>query len=73
MILEESPEYEVVEDPALGGTGNERTSCLAPQDKVVHTIKIQALALGDVNLTVSAFVDSSIPEACDTQELVLKR
>ncbi|XP_047480379.1 alpha-1-inhibitor 3-like [Penaeus chinensis] len=73
VILEESPEYEVVEDPALGGTGNERTSCLAPQDKVVHTIKIQALALGDVNLTVSAFVDSSIPEACDTQELVLKR
>ncbi|ROT63906.1 alpha 2 macroglobulin [Penaeus vannamei] len=72
VILEESSEYEVVEDPSLG-TGNERTSCLAPQDKVVHTIKIQALALGDVNLTVSAFVDSSIPEACDTTEPVVKR
>ncbi|XP_042884512.1 alpha-1-inhibitor 3-like isoform X2 [Penaeus japonicus] len=73
VILEESPEYEVVEDPTGEAAGNQRTSCLAPQDKVVHTIKIQALALGDVNLTVSAFVDSSIPEACETTEPVVKR
>ncbi|XP_063596598.1 alpha-1-inhibitor 3-like [Penaeus indicus] len=69
VILQASPEYQVVEDPAAngggaGGAGNERASCLAPQDKAVHTIKIRTLALGDVNLTVSAFVDSALAAGC---------
>ncbi|XP_042889945.1 pregnancy zone protein-like [Penaeus japonicus] len=43
---------------------NQNTTCVAPKEKAVHTFRIRLLALGEVNLTVSAFVDYSIPDPC---------
>lgn len=71
--LLESPEYEVVEDPSLRGAGNRRSACVAPQDKVVHVIKIRPLALGDVKLTVSAFTDTSGVSSCSVGRPVQRR
>ncbi|XP_063596596.1 alpha-2-macroglobulin-like protein 1 [Penaeus indicus] len=77
LILEESPDIDILvekrkggkesADDALTATGpkNQRTTCLKPQDKAVHTIRIRMLSLGDVKLTVSAHVDYSIPLPCE--------
>ncbi|XP_063596628.1 alpha-2-macroglobulin-like [Penaeus indicus] len=43
---------------------NQRRSCLAEKEKEVHIIKISALELGEVNLTLSASVDRSFPGPC---------
>lgn len=64
--LEESPEYEILEEPGLQGPIGQRTSCLAKQDKEVHTVRINALTLGDVNLTVSAFIDYENSQSCSS-------
>ncbi|XP_063601516.1 alpha-2-macroglobulin-like protein 1 [Penaeus indicus] len=71
--LLDSPEYEVVEDASLRGAGNRRSACIAAQDKVVHVIKIRPLALGDVNLTVSAFTDTSGVSSCSVGRPVQRR
>ncbi|XP_063610517.1 alpha-1-inhibitor 3-like [Penaeus indicus] len=67
VILEESPEYEVIEgeiENARGGSGKSRTTCLGPKERAVLSILIRPLALGDVSLAVSASVDYSIPGQC---------
>ncbi|KAK7071374.1 endopeptidase inhibitor activity protein [Halocaridina rubra] len=78
VILEPSSEYEIVEDPAARATqlaleAGHRSSCIPKQDKVVHTIKIRPLVIGDVNLTVRAFVDELFPEACGPEYVISKR
>lgn len=71
--LLESPEYELVEDPSPRGVGKRKSACVAPQDKVVHVIKIRPLALGNVNLTVSAFTDTSGVSSCGVGRPVQRR
>ncbi|XP_042884509.1 alpha-1-inhibitor 3-like [Penaeus japonicus] len=44
--------------------GNQKIACLRSKDKVVHTVWIRPLVLGEVELAVAAFVNSSIPERC---------
>nr|ADT91769.1 alpha 2-macroglobulin [Penaeus indicus] len=72
--LLETPEYELVEDPSPRGVGKRKSACVAPQDKVVHVIKIRPLArLGNVNLTVSAFTDTSGGSSCGVGRPVQRR
>ncbi|XP_042229017.1 alpha-2-macroglobulin-P-like isoform X2 [Homarus americanus] len=63
--LESNSGYKILEEPGRGRRG-QRLSCLAAQEKVVHTIKIDFVELGDVDLIVSAFVDHNSPLQCDT-------
>lgn len=68
VILEESLEYEVME------TATARKSlCLESQDMNVHTVRIRPTVIGDVNITVSAFVDYHHTGSCGSgQEQVQK-
>lgn len=86
MILEDSPVIDILleadetgekedekDDLTLRGPKNQRTTCLKPQEKAVHTIKVRILSLGDVNLTVVAYVDYSIPLPCEAGSERIKR
>lgn len=86
MILEDSPVIDILleadetgekegekDDLTLRGPKNQRTTCLKPQEKAVHTIKVRILSLGDVNLTVAAYVDYSIPLPCEAGSERIKR
>lgn len=73
ITLHESPEYKIIEDSTAEEQSNLRRSCLAARDKEVHTIKIAALELGEVNLTLSASVDSSYPGSCASVDGIEKR
>ena len=68
-----SEEYEILEDPNTGLANGTRSSCIPSQEKVVHTVKIRPNALGDVNLTVEAFVDEAYPEVCGSEYVISKR
>ncbi|XP_069174260.1 alpha-1-inhibitor 3-like [Procambarus clarkii] len=57
VTLQESVEYKIVDEPGTSGAMGRRTSCVGAQEKVVHTVKLDFLALGEVNITVAAFVD----------------
>ncbi|XP_047485551.1 alpha-1-inhibitor 3-like isoform X2 [Penaeus chinensis] len=85
FLLEDSPDIDILvesdetgekeseeDDFTLRGPKKLRTTCLKPQDKAVHTIKIRMLSLGDVNLTVSAYVDHSI-RSCEAGSEKVKR
>ncbi|XP_068236210.1 alpha-1-inhibitor 3-like [Palaemon carinicauda] len=65
--LEESSEYLIVDEPTEEVKG-QRTTCLAAQDKDVVTVKIDLLSLGDVNLTVTAFIDYDNSDGCNTDD-----
>ena len=73
MVLARSDEYEILEDPTSGLTEGTRVSCIPSQEKAVHTVKIRPNALGDVNLTVEAFVDEFYPEVCGDEYVLSKR
>ncbi|XP_047480269.1 alpha-1-macroglobulin-like [Penaeus chinensis] len=52
-------------DDRNSSTGrNQRTACLGPKERAVLSFLIRPLAFGDVSLSVSAFVDYSIPGRC---------
>nr|XP_045600836.1 alpha-1-inhibitor 3-like [Procambarus clarkii] len=57
VTLQESTEYKIVDEPGTSVATGRRTSCVGAQEKVVHTVKLDLLALGEVNITVAAFVD----------------
>lgn len=73
ITLHESPEYKIIEESSEEQPNNQRRSCLAGKDKEVHIIKIAALELGEVNLTLSASVDSSYPGLCAPVDGIEKR
>lgn len=73
VVLAESPEYEILEDPLASSVKGTASSCIPSQEKVVHTVKIRPNALGDVNLTVEAFVDELFPEVCGSEYVISKR
>nr|XP_045622212.1 murinoglobulin-1-like [Procambarus clarkii] len=56
--VRESAEYEIVDE------AGKRSSCLPAQDKVVHTVRIKPREIGEVNITVAAFVDHDYSEPC---------
>ncbi|KAG7168906.1 Murinoglobulin-2-like 1, partial [Homarus americanus] len=71
--VETSPEYELMEGSGTQGDRGRRSSCLPAQDKVVHTVKIKPLVIGEVNITVSAFVDYQYPEPCGSGDTSIHR
>ncbi|XP_042877953.1 alpha-2-macroglobulin-like isoform X5 [Penaeus japonicus] len=73
VVLEESPEYEIIEEPESQLPLGHKIACISPQDKVVHVVKIRSRVLGDVNITIDAFVDELYPEVCGPEYVVSKR
>lgn len=73
VILEESSEYEILEDPGSEHPVGHQSACIPQQDKNVHTVRIRPLVIGDVNITVGAFVDEVYPEACGPEYVISKR
>lgn len=71
--LEESSEYVILEEPESQKDASHHSSCIPPQEKAVHTIKIRSLVLGEVNLTVTAFVDELYPEVCGSEYIISQR
>nr|AGJ71756.1 macroglobulin [Palaemon carinicauda] len=57
LSLEESEEYETLETSTA-------SLCIASNEMQVHTVKIRPLIIGDVNISVSAFVDSGLSGSC---------
>ncbi|XP_076068702.1 alpha-1-inhibitor 3-like isoform X2 [Oratosquilla oratoria] len=76
IVLHSSPEYEIL---PLEGEGlplneeshafGERSACVTAQDKVTHTVRIRPTEIGDVNITVSAFVDDSYVGECGPTDI----
>ena len=64
MILEESSEYDILSDEGSELGEGSRSSCIPAQDKTVHSIRIRPKAIGDVNITVTAFVDTNSLSTC---------
>ncbi|XP_045126879.1 alpha-2-macroglobulin-like protein 1 isoform X2 [Portunus trituberculatus] len=73
VVLSESPEYEILEDPLATTVKGSASSCIPSKEKVVFTVKIRPNALGDVNLNVEAFVDELFPEDCGSEYVISKR
>ncbi|KAG7168921.1 Alpha-1-inhibitor 3-like, partial [Homarus americanus] len=69
----ESAEYEIIQEPGAPGELGRRSSCLPAQDKVVHTVKIKPLVIGEVNITVSAFVDYQYSEPCGSGDTSIEK
>lgn len=70
MVLEDSPEYEILEETGADinpGTRGKRAACVPPQDKKVVTVRIKPTVIADVNITVSAAVDQSVDSTCAVQ------
>ncbi|XP_066939900.1 alpha-2-macroglobulin-like [Macrobrachium rosenbergii] len=57
VSLEESSEYETLETSSAD-------LCIGSNEMQVHTVKIRPLIIGDVNISVSAFVDSRHSGSC---------
>lgn len=73
MTLRESLDYEILPDSSRTGLPGQHVTCVAAQSKMVHTVKISPLALGDVNITVAAFVDHQYPDACGTRDTTINK
>ncbi|XP_064093307.1 alpha-1-inhibitor 3-like isoform X2 [Macrobrachium nipponense] len=72
LRLEESSEYKILDEPSEGPKG-QRTTCLAAKDKDVITFRIDLLSLGDVNLTVTAFIDHDNSEDCVAEDKTVSK
>ena len=73
ITLQPSDEYDILEDNSSTVSANQsaagiRSSCIPAQDKYVHTIKIQPKAVGDVNMTIAASVDTT--QKCKPDQVV---
>ncbi|KAK3869382.1 hypothetical protein Pcinc_025298 [Petrolisthes cinctipes] len=89
VVLEASPEYDILEAPGIGGgvvvetevgvVGDDvggvgkHRSCIPAQDKTVHTVRLRPKTLGDVNITVWAEVDPLYPDVCGPEYVLSKR
>nr|XP_053627804.1 alpha-1-inhibitor 3-like [Cherax quadricarinatus] len=70
--VEESSEYDILEEPGQQGLGKQ-SSCLPAQDKVVRTVRIKPGVIGEVNITVTAFVDHQFSGACGSGDTSITR
>ncbi|XP_071547683.1 alpha-2-macroglobulin-like protein 1 [Panulirus ornatus] len=57
VTLAESSNYKIIQPLERRELPGQTMLCLVPQQKAVHTVKVEFLEFGHVNLTVSAFVD----------------
>ncbi|XP_018026231.1 alpha-2-macroglobulin isoform X3 [Hyalella azteca] len=77
VTLEPSPEYEMLGESGAEAAADQaaagvRSVCIPSQDKQTVVIRVRPLAVGDVNLTVSAAVDAAYPEECGPEVVVNK-
>nr|AEC50080.1 alpha-2-macroglobulin [Pacifastacus leniusculus] len=72
VMVKESDEYEILESSEEGVRGK-RSSCLPAQDKVVHTVRIKPQEIGEVNITVAAFIDHEYSEPCGSGDASINR
>ncbi|KAK8754666.1 hypothetical protein OTU49_017522, partial [Cherax quadricarinatus] len=70
--VEESSEYDILEEPGQQGLGKQ-SSCLPAQDKVVRTVRIKPGVIGEVNITVTAFVDHQFSGTCGSGDTSITR
>lgn len=64
LNLEDSTEYEILEEAGAPGVRGKRSACIPPNDKAVLTVRIRPSEIADVNLTVSAAVDATEVTGC---------
>ncbi|XP_064089811.1 alpha-1-inhibitor 3-like [Macrobrachium nipponense] len=64
VTLDASTEFELIGEDNASLPAGQRVSCVGAQDKHVHTIKIKPTIIGEVNITVRAFVDSETSLSC---------
>ncbi|XP_063849335.1 alpha-2-macroglobulin-like [Scylla paramamosain] len=64
ITLEDSVEYDILEEPELPGARGKRSACIPANDKVVLTVRVTPKVVADVNLTVSAAVDATDFPTC---------
>ncbi|XP_071524073.1 alpha-1-inhibitor 3-like [Panulirus ornatus] len=73
VTLRESPEYEILQESSKTGIPGQHISCVAAQSKVVHTVKISPSVIGQVNITVAAFVDHQSSDACGPTDTTVQK
>lgn len=64
ITLEDSVEYDILEEPESPGVRGKRSACIPANDKAVLTVRVTPKVIADVNLTVSATVDPTDFPAC---------
>nr|AYV97196.1 alpha-2 macroglobulin [Portunus trituberculatus] len=64
ITLEDSVEYDILEEPESPGVRGKRSACIPANDKAVLTVRVTPKVIADVNLTVSAAVDATDFPAC---------
>lgn len=64
ITLEDSVEYDILEEPGSPGVRGKRSACIPANDKAVLTVRVTPKVIADVNLTVSAAVDATDFPAC---------
>jgi len=77
VILEGSAEYEILGSEGLEAVADQsaagvRSVCVPSNDKGTVTVRVRPLAVGDVNVTVQAEVDTEYPEVCGPEVIVNK-
>ncbi|KAF2362522.1 Alpha-2-macroglobulin thiol-ester bond-forming [Trinorchestia longiramus] len=77
ISLEPSPEYEMLGEEGPDAAADQTTAglrsvCVPTQDKETVVIRVRPLAVGEVNLTVTATVDAEYPEQCGPEVIVNK-
>nr|XP_045625235.1 murinoglobulin-2-like isoform X1 [Procambarus clarkii] len=71
--VRESAEYEILEEAGEQGEPGQRSSCVPAQDKVVHTVRIKPREIGEVNITVAAFVNPEHSQPCGSGDSSINR
>ncbi|XP_050717838.1 alpha-2-macroglobulin-like isoform X1 [Eriocheir sinensis] len=64
VTLEDSTEYEILEEAGAPGVRGKRSACIPSNDKAVLTVRVRPSKIADVNLTVSAAVDAAEVGTC---------
>ncbi|XP_076068986.1 murinoglobulin-1-like [Oratosquilla oratoria] len=74
VILEGSSDFDIFgEEGEVVVANGERSACVPAREKVTHTVRIGPKVLGNVNLTVAAFVDDSLLQDCGSGDTISKR
>ncbi|XP_069170675.1 alpha-1-inhibitor 3 isoform X3 [Procambarus clarkii] len=71
--VQKSEEYQILEEATEQIVLGKRSSCVPAQDKVVHIVRIKPLVIGEVNISVAAFVDHEYSQPCGSGDSSINR
>ncbi|XP_069170765.1 alpha-2-macroglobulin-like [Procambarus clarkii] len=71
--VQESEEYQILEEATEQIVLGKRSSCVPAHDKVVHIVRIKPLVIGEVNISVAAFVDHEYSQPCGSGDSSINR